>query len=95
MDDMIERAKVLSSATRVNLWMSISSEGSTPTELANTLGLAPSSITHHLKVLKDAGLIDVQRKGRYRIYRGTGVAMTIATADELEATYGSRPDVSP
>ena len=94
-DEMIQRAKVLSCPVRVSIWQAIGPYGSTPGELAATFGLAPSSVTYHLKILQDAGLIGVHRRGRYRIYKGLGIALTIATEDELEATYGTRPAVSP
>ena len=43
--------------------------GLTPGTLAATLGLAPSSLSFHLKELVHAGLVTQQRDGRHLIYR--------------------------
>ena len=84
-DDVIWRAWLLSSPTRVNLWLAIGSLGSTPTELANTFGLAASSVRYHLRILEDCGLVTVEQKGRYRVYKDVGVQLTVVTGDEIRA----------
>ena len=84
-NDVIWRAWLLSSPTRVKIWLAIGSLGSTPGELSATFGLAASTIRYHLKVLEDAGLVEVQRRGRYRVYRDVGVQLTVATGAELRA----------
>ena len=37
-------------------------------ELAEALGLAPATLSHHLSLLRNAGLVRVRRDGRQRIY---------------------------
>ncbi len=44
-------------------------EGYTPTELAEKLGVAPATLSFHLKELQRAALIDVRRDGRFLYYR--------------------------
>ena len=34
-------------------------------EISNTFELAPATVSHHLKELKNAGLINMQRKGQF------------------------------
>ena len=43
--------------------------GLTPGTLAATLGLAPSSLSFHLKELVHAGLAQAERQGRHLVYR--------------------------
>jgi len=45
-------------------------------ELTQTLGLAQSTVSHHLRVLKDAGLVRAEKRGRsmyYSIVPGTAL----------------------
>lgn len=84
-DTMIDRARVLASSTRIDVWCSIGDAGMYPTDIASTLSLAPSTVTHHLHVLEDAGLVEFTRQGRNRLYRWTGMQFAIVTPDELAA----------
>jgi DNA-binding transcriptional ArsR family regulator len=38
-------------------------------ELADRLGLAPASVSEHLKVLRKSGLVAMRVDGTYRLYR--------------------------
>lgn len=44
-------------------------EGATPTRMGEALGIAPTSISFHMKELLNAGLVSQQRDGRHIIYR--------------------------
>ncbi len=44
-------------------------QGLTPGALGATLGVAPSTLSFHLKELLHAGLVSQQRDGRHLIYR--------------------------
>lgn len=44
-------------------------DGMTPGDLAATLGIAPSTLSFHLKELAHAGLVTVERDSRHLIYR--------------------------
>jgi DNA-binding transcriptional ArsR family regulator len=44
-------------------------EGATPTRMGETLGIAPTSISFHMKELVNAGLVSQARDGRHIIYR--------------------------
>lgn len=41
----------------------------TVTELAEPFDMTQPAVSQHLRVLRDAGLVDVRREGRHRIYR--------------------------
>lgn len=50
------------------------------TGLARELGQAPGSVSQHLTILRDAGLVAGQRSGRSVLYRQTPLAQTIVAA---------------
>jgi ArsR family transcriptional regulator, arsenate/arsenite/antimonite-responsive transcriptional repressor len=43
--------------------------GLTPGTLADGLGVAPSSLSFHLKELTHSGLVTQERQGRFLVYR--------------------------
>jgi len=43
-------------------------EGFTPGQLSEKLGVAPATLSFHLKSLHQAGLLDVRREGRFLYY---------------------------
>lgn len=43
--------------------------GITPGAIASTLGIAPASVSFHVKALLHAGLLTQERDGRHLIYR--------------------------
>ncbi|MEU1045698.1 DUF5937 family protein [Streptomyces sp. NPDC005897] len=50
---------------------------SSTTGLARRLDLAPSSVSSHLSVLRDAGLLTARRHGRHVLYERTGLGDTL------------------
>ena len=44
-------------------------DGLTPTALSESLGIAPSALSFHLKALHHAGLVSTEPRGRQLIYR--------------------------
>ena len=44
-------------------------EGATPGQMGEALGIAPTSISFHMKELLNAGLVSQERDGRHIIYR--------------------------
>ncbi|HEX9731627.1 MAG TPA: metalloregulator ArsR/SmtB family transcription factor [Thermoanaerobaculia bacterium] len=62
------------------------------TELSSCCGVHFSGVSRHLKILHDAGLIDVERQGREALYRLDCGALALALrgmADALEACQAS------
>jgi DNA-binding transcriptional ArsR family regulator len=56
-------------------------------------GLAPASVSEHLKVLRKTGLLVLEKQGRFRVYR-TDAAAVAATAEALLRFSRSRPPTS-
>ena len=50
-------------------------EGATPGRMGEELGIAPTSISFHMKELVHAGLVSQERDGRHIIYRAQVDAM--------------------
>ena len=60
-------SKALADATRLSILEAIFAKKKvTCTDLVNLQGITPATVSHHLKVLADAGLIECQRQGRDR-----------------------------
>lgn len=52
----------------------------TTTQLASHLGVRPPTVSEHLKILKGAGLVHAQRRGRTVLYQRTEVAAELLAA---------------
>jgi Helix-turn-helix domain len=87
-ETIIYRARVLSCPTRLDVWQCVGQLGMYAGDIARTLDLAPSTVSHHLAVLEDAGLVRHVRQGRYRWYESTGVRLGVVTEDEIVAPGG-------
>jgi len=63
----IERiSKALGDETRLMIFEAISSgERMYCGELVSMQGVTPATVSHHLKILADAGLIDCRREGQF------------------------------
>ncbi len=59
-------SKALADATRLSILEAICARKKvTCSDLVNLQGVTPATVSHHLKVLADAGLIECQREGPY------------------------------
>jgi ArsR family transcriptional regulator len=63
----IERiSKALADKTRLRIFEAISScDGMNCRQIVSMRGVTPATVSHHLRVLSDAGLIDSHRKGQF------------------------------
>jgi DNA-binding transcriptional ArsR family regulator len=84
-ETIIHRARVLASPTRLDVLQCVGELGMYAGDVARTLDLAPSTVSHHRAVLEDAGLLRHTQQGRYRWYEWTGVRWGIGTEDEIAA----------
>jgi ArsR family transcriptional regulator, arsenate/arsenite/antimonite-responsive transcriptional repressor len=59
-------SKALADATRLTIFEAISAKkGMICGELVALRGVTPATVSHHLKILADAGLIECRRKGQF------------------------------
>jgi ArsR family transcriptional regulator len=75
---LIERvSKALADETRLLIFEAISSAVSMNCgELVSLRGVTPATISHHLKILSDAGLIECKREGQFVYNRANPKVMT-------------------
>lgn len=60
--------KALSDPGRLNIIYALSDSEMSVTELAESLDVEQSSLSHQLKILKNVRLVSVRREGRKRVY---------------------------
>jgi len=76
--DAVAALAALAQETRLDVFRLLvraGGDGATPGEIAETLGIAPPTLSFHLKELKGAGLVQVRREGRSLLYAPDFAAM--------------------
>jgi ArsR family transcriptional regulator len=70
-DQLAGYFKVLSDPARLRLLSLIASKGEAcaACDLVDPMGVSQPTVSHHLKVLYEAGLVDREKKGRFVYYR--------------------------
>jgi len=68
MKKFIRVMKALSDPNRVRVVKLLQAEELCVCEIKEVLGLAQSTVSKHMKVLEDAGLVDKKRQGTWMIY---------------------------
>ena len=69
MDELIKIAKALSDRNRVRILKMLESKPMCVCEITSVLGLATSTVSSHLSLLRDAGLITDRKDGKWVEYR--------------------------
>lgn len=96
----IRVARALGDPTRFKLLKAVAARGEMScAELTVLAGLAQATVSHHLKVLSDAGLVSVRKDGAFHYYRfragvlaAHGAALAAAfTAPRRAARAGRAP----
>jgi DNA-binding transcriptional ArsR family regulator len=89
-------AQALADETRLRLLMILQAGDATVTDLAARLDLAQPRVSTHLALLREAGLVTVQRAGRQRTYHVDAMRignLLAALGGEMTAT-SDRPTIS-
>jgi ArsR family transcriptional regulator, arsenate/arsenite/antimonite-responsive transcriptional repressor len=61
--------KALSDETRLRALLTVKNGELCVCQIIHVLGLAPSTVSKHMKVLQDAGLVVRRKQGRWHYYR--------------------------
>jgi ArsR family transcriptional regulator len=96
MKDMLKIFKALSDATRLRLVLLLMERDLCVCELVFILKMEQSRISHQLRVLRDADLVEDVREGRWMIYRipenGRGFLEAILDG-ELKSRLGGSSEI--
>jgi ArsR family transcriptional regulator, arsenate/arsenite/antimonite-responsive transcriptional repressor len=66
LSDVEKVSKALADETRLRIFQAISgADQMTCSEIVSMRGVTPATVSHHLKILNEAGLITCQRKGQF------------------------------
>jgi ArsR family transcriptional regulator len=91
LDQLSARFKALSDPTRLAIVNTLAGQAEGCVCHFQSLGLSQPTISHHLKVLREAGLVEVARKrGTWTFYR-----LVPETVEALAFALGGRETASP
>jgi len=92
----LKRFSALSQDTRLRsfkMLMEAEPKGVAAGVIATTLKVAPNSLSAHLNILAESGLITVERKGRNMIYRPDIAAVNAMISSLVEDCCNGHPTV--
>jgi ArsR family transcriptional regulator, arsenate/arsenite/antimonite-responsive transcriptional repressor len=69
MRDIMAVLKALADENRVRILMALGPKELCVCQVVELLGLAPSTVSKHIAILKSAGLVDSRKDGRWMFYR--------------------------
>ena len=96
MRQFMEIASALGDESRVRLVMALSGREVCVQHLVELLGLAPSTVSKHLSLLRHAGLVEQRKQGRWIYYRRADDSAPAAvrnTYSYLQHCVGLRPEI--
>jgi ArsR family transcriptional regulator, arsenate/arsenite/antimonite-responsive transcriptional repressor len=67
--DLALRFKALADPTRIAIVNRLAGAGEVCVCALEDLGLSQPTISHHLRILREAGLVDVSRRGTFAYYK--------------------------
>jgi DNA-binding transcriptional ArsR family regulator len=67
-DDCVVALKALGEDTRVRIVGLLLDEALDVGEISKRLGVSPYNVSKHLRILREAGLLEVEKNGRTRLY---------------------------
>lgn len=93
MQDIIKHLKALSDPTRLRIMLLLVKEELCVCELETVLAVEQSRLSHALRALSNAGLIEERREGRWIFYKGSAnISHTLAAY--LEDSMRGNPYIS-
>lgn len=84
MEDIVKVFKALSDETRLRILTLIEQQELCVCEVMQILNMGQSRISHHLNILRDAGLAKARRKGTWTFYSSAGSESSLYHARIME-----------
>ncbi|HOV80469.1 MAG TPA: metalloregulator ArsR/SmtB family transcription factor [Bacillota bacterium] len=98
---MIDTIKALSDPQRIKILKLLARREMGACEVINALGLAQPTVSHHLKMLRQAGLVNSEKQGKMVFFTLNGEGLKdfsnqmASFLNELSCEGGLRPEPSP
>ncbi|MBD3236893.1 MAG: metalloregulator ArsR/SmtB family transcription factor [Candidatus Eisenbacteria bacterium] len=89
MNELLRVARALGDPNRVRAFLALEKRELCACQLIELLGLAPSTVSKHMAVLKHAGLVDSRKSGRWVHYRCTGKRAVPAVREAIAWAHRS------
>jgi DNA-binding transcriptional ArsR family regulator len=89
MREFLSVAKAISDETRARIVMFLRSGELCVCQIVDVLGLAPSTVSKHMAILMQAGLVDLRKDGRWRYYRLASQDAPLPVRDALEWVHAA------
>lgn len=83
MKDFLKITGALSDENRVRLLMSLAEGELCVCSLVDLIGLADSTVSKHMSILREAGLVETQKRGRWVYYRLAATSDSLLIRDAL------------
>jgi DNA-binding transcriptional ArsR family regulator len=84
MRKLIDVAKAMSDESRVRALMALKDKRLCVCQIIELLELAPSTVSKHMSILKNAGLVDSKKSGRWIYYSHSGKQADSTVRNALE-----------
>lgn len=72
MRDVLDITKAMADGNRLRALMALASGELCVCQIIEMLGLAPSTVSKHMSILRQAGLVEARKDGRWMYYRLVG-----------------------
>ena len=69
MREILDITKALADENRLRILMALADRELCVCQIVELLGLAPSTVSKHMSILRQAGLVEARKRGRWMYYR--------------------------
>ncbi len=90
--NVIQIFQALSDLTRAKVIFALTQGEQSVNEIATIVGASPSSVSHHLRRLRDAGLVEYHRHGNQIFYSIEDIHIAAILAEAQHHTEHTKPD---